>query len=113
MLRVVHLFSAVCLSAALFGCSTLGPDPSIHVDGDSKLSWNDVREIERLLPVLGVSRPIDGISMQGPDRAEVRCLVRPLSFEHENEAITFTVVRRNGRWVPLGKPSRGPFIFTA
>ena len=95
------------------GCSTLGPDPSIHVDGKFKLTWNDVREIERLLPVLGVSRPIDGISMEGPDRAEVRCLVRPLSLENDNEAITFTVVRRNGRWVPVDKPSRGPFRVTA
>jgi hypothetical protein len=113
MLRAVHIFSSVCLSAALLGCSTLGPDPSIHVDGDSSLTWNDVREIERLLPVLGISRPIDGISMEGPDRAKVRCLVRPLSLEHENEAITFTVVRRNGRWVPVDKPSRGLFLFTA
>jgi hypothetical protein len=113
MLRPVHIFNLVCLSVALPGCSTLGPDPSIRVDGNYRLTWNDVREIERLLPVLRIGRPIDGIYMQGLDRAEVRCLVRPLSIEHENEAITFTVVRRKGRWTPVDKPSRGPILFTA
>jgi hypothetical protein len=49
MLRPVHIFNLVCLSVALPGCSTLGPDPSIRVDGNYRLTWNDVREIERLL----------------------------------------------------------------
>ena len=99
---------------AFVGCSTLKPD--VHVnDGDRyPLTWNDVREIERLLPLLGISRPIEQISMEGPDRATVRCLMRPLDIErNDNEAIEFTVVRRNSRWVAIGKPSKGRVIFTA
>ena len=113
MPQVVRVFTLSCLAVAFVGCSTLGPDPSIRIEGKSSLSWSDVREIERLLPLLGISRPIDGIYMEAPNRASVRCLLAPLSFDGDNEAITFTVERRNGRWVPVDRPSRGPYLFTA
>ena len=99
---------------ALVGCTTLAPD--VHVVDRDKypLTWREVREIERLLPALGIRRPIHSITMEGPNRASVDCLTRPLTLDrNNNEAVYFKVVRRNGRWVPVGKPEKAPFVFTA
>ena len=85
------------------------------VDSDKyPLTWRDVREIERLLPALKIDHPIHRIVMEGSDRATVACLIRPLSFDRiDHEVVFFTVVRRNGHWIPIGKPSKAPFVFTA
>jgi hypothetical protein len=98
------------IGLALAGCSMLAPDPSISVTGDHPMSWDDVREIERLLPALGIHRPIYAIRMQGADRAEVSCAVSPSlssgaaadTFRREGivtfPADVFTAFRRNSHW---------------
>jgi hypothetical protein len=98
---------------ALVGCSTLAPDVWVTNGEKYPISWSDVREIERLLPALGIGRPINRIDMEGPDRATVSCLTRPLDIERaDNEIVSFTVMRRNGRWVAIDKPVKGPLNFT-
>jgi hypothetical protein len=111
--RCIGLTSASLVTFAFTACSTLKVAADVDVDGKYPLSFSDVREIERLLPGLGVSRPISRIYMDGPDRASVSCDLRipPGEFLPE-ETISFTVVRRQGRWIPVDKPSVGRIMFT-
>jgi hypothetical protein len=103
-----HIVSCCLLIFTVVGCSTLGPDPSIHVNGKPSPTWNDVREIERLLPALGIGHAITEITMDGPDRADIYCETRHPSFggasTEGGNGIEFTVVRRGGHWVPKGRP---------
>ena len=77
------------------GCGTLRPDSSVSVD--PSISWSDLREIERLLPVVGVRHPISGITRLGPDKYSVSCDGRRFT-EWTYEVIWFTVFRKDGRW---------------
>jgi hypothetical protein len=102
------------LALVLVGCSMIGPDPSISVTGKYPITWSDAHEIEGLLPRLGIHGPIYSIHMDGPDRATVSCTVRPIDyFRADNQLFVFTVVRRSGRWVALGRPHIGGISFTA
>lgn len=88
------LFSSL-LSIVFTGCGTLLPDSS--VSADPSISWSDLREIERLLPVVGVRHPITGITRSGPDKYLVECRGRQFT-EWTYEVIWFNVFRRDGRW---------------
>ena len=112
-MRAVAAKTSIALILALTGCSTLAPDVQITGAEKYPISRHDVREIERLVPMLGIRRPIDRIDMEGPDRATVWCLTRPVDFERTQDAtVSFTVVRKNGRWIAVDKPVRGPLHFT-
>jgi hypothetical protein len=102
------------LAIAFVGCSTLAPESSIHINGDPIVSWNDVREIERLLPSLGIKYPITEITPKGPDRAEIVCTIRP-SYEGNptEEVESFTVVRRGGHWIAVGRPRKLRLVVTS
>jgi hypothetical protein len=91
-------FSSILLSSSIVftGCGTLLPESS--VSADPSISENDVREIERLLPVVGVRHPITGITRQGPNTYSVTCDGRHFS-EWTHECFFFTVYRRHGRWI--------------
>ena len=89
------LFSSL-FSIVFSGCATLLPESSISAD--PSITENDVREIERLLPIVGVRHPISGISREGPDKYSVACDGRHLS-EWTYECFFFTVYHRHGRWV--------------
>jgi hypothetical protein len=88
------LFSSL-LSIVCAACGTLLPDSS--VSADPSISWSDLREIERLLPMVGVRHPISGITRMRPDKYSVTCDGRHLS-EWTYERFSFTVFRRDGRW---------------
>ena len=92
--------------------STLAPDSSIYIAGFSTLTWSDIRAIERLARSLGVKQLITVITPNGPDRAEIYCETRPPSIsgwgtsspkEELGDGIAFTVVRKAGHWVALGR----------
>lgn len=83
------------LIVACSGCGTLLPDSSISAD--PSISWSDLREIERLLPVVGVRYPISGITRVRADEYSVTCDGRHFS-EWTYETFSFTVFRRDGRW---------------
>jgi hypothetical protein len=104
------IVACLTLSLAFSGCSMLGPDPSIHVNGNPSPSWNDVREIERLLPALHIGHGITEITMHGPDRADIYCETRQAVLDPSSrdggDGIEFTVVRRNGHWVAVGPPRK-------
>ena len=98
------LLSSVA-ALAVVGCAALKPE--VLVQGEYRLSWSDLRDIERLLPDLGIARPIDHIYMEGSDRASVACEVRPIDRKRtDNEVVVFTAVRRNGRWMAIDQPRR-------
>ena len=112
--RYLGIVSGSILAVTLSACGTLHVAADVQVDGNYPLSFSDVREIERLLPKLGVSRPISRIYMEGPDRANVSCDLRtPPGRDYAEESIGFTVVRRHGRWIPVDKPTVGTLMFTA
>ena len=110
MRTLLHkLLVAFLLITALGGCSMIAPGPPIHINGTSSLSWSDLREIERLLPALGVRVAITEITTHGPDRADVYCETRPamdLTTGDGGSGVEFTVVRRAGRWVATGPPRK-------
>src|SRR6185369_10030558 len=103
-----NVLACSLLTIALGGCWTLAPESSIHINGDPIVTWNDVREIERLLPSLGIKHPITEITPQGPGRAIIVCEIRPPSAEPyaPSEEIEFTVVRKDGHWVVSGRPHK-------
>jgi hypothetical protein len=104
--RYLRVVSGSAIAFALSACGTLQVAADVQVDGDYPLSFSDVREIERLLPKLRIGRPISQIYMKGPDHATVSCYLRtPPGATYPEEAISFTVVRRHGRWIPIDKPS--------
>ena len=111
--RYLGIVSGSVIAFALGACGTLQVAEDVQGDGKHALSFSDVREIERLLPTLGIRRPISQIYMEGPDRAAVSCNLRtrPGALDPE-EAIGFTVVRRHGRWIPVNKPSVGRLVIT-
>jgi hypothetical protein len=113
--RIRNILVAFVFSIAFVGCSTLAPDPSIHINGDSSLTWSDAREIDLLRPSLGIKQPITEITAKGPDRAEIYCEIRPPAIvgwgtssvsTEPGEGLEFTVVRRGGHWVVLGRPRK-------
>src|SRR5438874_1053122 len=111
MRTVLYKIVSCCLlSFVVVGCSTLGPDPSIHINGDPTPSWSDVREIERLLPALHIGHGITEITMHGPDRADIYCETRHAIFDGTStdggDGIEFTVLRRDGHWIPTGRPRK-------
>ena len=104
-LRAILLSAVVC--AAMTSCGTLAP--AVTVTGGLSLSLSDFRAIERLLPTLGIRRPIYLIHMETPDRVKVSCALTSFAsdaaaerFERDRrvsfDAVSFTAVRRNGRW---------------
>ena len=84
------------LSFVFTACGTLRPDKS--VSSDPSISAGDLREIERLLPAVGVRRPISSVSRVGPGKYSVICRGRDLN-ESTFEYFSFTVYHRHGRWV--------------
>jgi predicted small lipoprotein YifL len=90
----VLILGAVAFACA--GCGTLLPDSS--VSADASVSWSDVREIERLLPVIGIRHPITGISQTKPGEYWVTCHGKQLG-EWAYEEISFAVYHRGGRWL--------------
>lgn len=104
------ILTCCLLSTAFVGCSTLGPDPSIHINGDSSLTWSDVREMERVLASLGIRYAITEITMGDHDRAEVYCETRHAVFNPPSrdggDGIEVTLVRRGGHWVAVGPPRK-------
>jgi len=83
------------LAIGLSGCGTLLPDSSISVNGS--VSWSDVRDIERLLPIVGIDRPISSISHPDAETYFVDCRGRDFN-EFQYETISFTAYHRNGCW---------------
>jgi hypothetical protein len=88
----------------------LGPDPSIHMNGDYGLTWMDIREIERLLSSLGIRCAITEITMGRDGRADIYCETRHAPFNPPSldggDGIEVTVVRRDGHWVAVGPPRK-------
>jgi hypothetical protein len=84
------------LSIVCTGCGTVRPNST--VSADASISASDLREIERLLPVVGVRRPISDVSRVGPDKYSVICRGRDLN-ESAFEYFSFTVYHKRGRWV--------------
>ena len=89
------LFSSL-VGIVFTGCGTLLPDSS--VSADPSISWSDLREIERLLPIVGVRHPISGIARWGPDKYSVTCHGHHLN-EWTYEQFSFIVYHRHGRWI--------------
>jgi hypothetical protein len=110
MRSLLHkLLVASLLTIALDGCSMIAPGPPIHINGTSSLSWSDLREIERLLPALGVRVAITEITTHGPDRADVYCEACPamdLTTGDGGSGVEFTVVRRAGHWIAVSRPTK-------
>jgi hypothetical protein len=107
--------ACLLLAIAFVGCSTLAPESSIHINSDPIVSWNDVREIERLLPSLGIKYPITEITPKGPDRFIIICTIRPPYGDPytPSDEIEFTVVRKDGHWVVAGRPQRISRVITS
>jgi hypothetical protein len=87
------------------------------MNGSFGLSWSDLREIDRLLPALGITVPVTEITTESPDRAVVYCETRAAMDPTTGDAgsgIEFTVVRRAGHWVAIDRPHKaGRVIFCA
>ena len=86
---------AVVFLVACASCSTLQPD--VHTSGAVPVSWSDVREIERLLPVAHIQEPIDEIQRPTPD--EIRVFCAPRRPQPGRHGWVFRAHRRNGQWV--------------
>jgi len=95
MQRAISSTLLAIVSVAQVGCGTLLPESS--VSADPSVSWSDVREIERLLPVVGIRHPIAGISRIDAERYSVMCNGSHFN-DIEYEQIYFTAYHRNGRW---------------
>jgi len=110
-----NVLAYLLLAIAFAGCSILAPESSIHINGDPIVSWNDVREIERLLPSLGIKYPITEITPEGPDCAKIICTIRPPSGDPytPSDEIEFTVVRKDGHWIVSGRPQRISRVITS
>ncbi len=96
MSRALSLsISAVALPLAFFSCSTLQPD--VYTSGKYPVSWADVREIERLVPLAHIHEPIDEIQRFTPDEVRVYCA--PSTPHPGRHGHVFLARRRYGRWV--------------
>ena len=106
MRRTLHLkVWASIVAFASLGCSMLQPEVPVH--GEYRLNWSDLREIERLLPVLGIHGPVDHVYMETADRASVAVQFRPIdSSRSDNEVLVFTAIRRAGHWVAIDRPRK-------
>ena len=89
---------------AFVSCGTLQPD--VHVSGNYPVSWSDVREIERLLPLAHIHEPIDEIQRFTPD--EVRVFCAPAAPRPGRQGNYFVAHRRHGQWI-LDRSSIGNY----
>ena len=103
MNRVFASAAGATFTVFLTSCSTLQPD--VQTSGNYPVSWSDVREIERLLPIARTQHPIREIQRFTPD--EVTVLVAPLSPRPGRHGYSFIALRRHGRWF-LDKASIKP-----
>src|ERR1700730_19392885 len=100
-----QILACLMLAVTVVGCSTMFPGPPVHVDGYANPSANDLREIGRLLPGLGIRVPITSSTMSDSDHATVYC-----KSEYRSDQVEFTVVRRAGHWVATTRPKKSDRI---
>ncbi len=102
-----QIFACITLAVIVGGCSAMLPGPPLHFDGYGTLSARDQREIGRLLPSLGIHVPITSITVHDSDHAEIICTIRPSYEGNPTEDVeSFTVIRRGGHWVVVGRPRK-------
>ncbi|HEV2841216.1 MAG TPA: hypothetical protein VGW39_07835 [Chthoniobacterales bacterium] len=65
------------------------------VPTDYRLSWSDIRHIERLPLAAGIKKPLKSIQARNANEAWVTC---GAPFLRNSEMTTFTGRRKNGRW---------------
>ena len=68
-----------------------------HVQGDPGLSWDEIRQLNRLIAHRSdIKKPLGLVQMEAPDRAEVHS---GKVWEPFGEETIFTIRKKNGRWI--------------
>ncbi len=83
------------LTCIIAACASTTLSPDVQVLGEHRFTRDDVRQIQELMTVSGVRRPISHITAQSRDRAIV---YSEATSAARHERVVFTVFRRGDRW---------------